>query len=83
MYDKSDPFVIPLVNGHQQTVVHSVQKCSQSSGSAFKWTNIHVFIRSFIHTVLTFGDTNAEMMAGNVTQKSTELCYFSYSHLPS
>jgi hypothetical protein len=75
---KSDLIVIPLVNGHQQAAVHSVQKCRQGSGSAFKWTNI-----AFIHTVHTFGDTSADIITGNVTQKSTGLCCFSYSHLLS
>ena len=75
---KSDLIVIPLVNGHQWAAVHSVQESRQGSGSAFKWTNI-----AFIHTVHTFGDTGADMVTGNITQKSTALCCFSYSHLLS
>lgn len=75
---KSDLIVIPLVNGHQRAAVRSVQKCRQGSGSAFKWTNI-----AFIHTVHTFGDTSADMITENITQKSALLCCFSCSHLLS
>ena len=74
---KSDLTVIPLVNGHQQAAVHSVQICRQGSGSAFKWTNI-----AFIHTVHTFGNTSADMITENITQKSTVLCC-GYSRLLS
>jgi hypothetical protein len=71
---KSDLIVIPLVNTHQRAAVHSVQKCRQGSGSTFKCTNI-----AFIHTVHTFGDTGADMITGNIIQKSTVLCSSSYS----
>jgi hypothetical protein len=74
---KSDLIVIPLVNGHQRAAVQCAGS-RQGSGSAFKWNNI-----AFIHTVHTSDDTSADMITGNITQKSTVLCCFSYSHLLS